>query len=281
MGSGTGRAVTLRPAFPSLAFDRSVRTYDRDGRLHVEVALLTRAEVSAYYASEIPNWQSLGLEPNRFYQMLRDPAELARAVASFNNQPILSVHWLHSTAAHDPEIVVGSTGTDAAFNDPDLTCSLVIWDPVAIAGIQTSEQRDLSCGYHYVPDMRGGSYRGVRFDGRMTSIAVNHIAVVDSGRVLGAMVGDARPDFPTITGDTPMQDETAEKLMAFLKDRLTPEDFQRAQDIVPASEGDPAAGMAADRMRQRSAQAKLAEMQADETRRRKMFPHYDRLMRGV
>lgn len=268
--------MTLRPALPRLAFDRSVRTYDRDGRLHVEVALLTRAEVSGYYGSEVPNWQRLGLEPNRLYSMLRDPAELAKAVGSFNNQPILSAHRPHSTATHDPGIVVGSTGTDAAFNDPDLTCSLVFWDPVAIAGIQTGEQRDLSCGYHYVPDMRNGTYRGVRFDGRMTLIEANHIATVDAGRCLGAMVGDARPN-PTTAGDTPMQDETAEKLMAFLKNRLTPEDFQAVQDIVTDGEGGPGAAMAADAMRQRSVQAKLAEMRATDARRLEMFPHSDRL----
>jgi Uncharacterized protein conserved in bacteria (DUF2213) len=66
-----------------LAFDRaSVRTYDRDGRLHVETSNISKAAVNPYIGREIPDYKALGLDPDRVYQLLRDPDELAEAAPS-------------------------------------------------------------------------------------------------------------------------------------------------------------------------------------------------------
>jgi hypothetical protein len=48
-----------------LAMDRSVREYDTSGRMHVETANICRACVSPYRGEEIPDWQSLGLDPDK------------------------------------------------------------------------------------------------------------------------------------------------------------------------------------------------------------------------
>lgn len=65
---------------PRLAFDRaSVRTYDQDGRLHVAITPISKANVCPYLGSEIPDWEELGLDAQRTYRLLRDPDELARA----------------------------------------------------------------------------------------------------------------------------------------------------------------------------------------------------------
>ena len=80
-------------AFVVMALDRaSVRTVDRNGFLHVSVSNISKAGVNPYYGEEIPGWQSLGLDPKKIYQLLRDPAELEAAVSTFNNLPILSDH---------------------------------------------------------------------------------------------------------------------------------------------------------------------------------------------
>lgn len=178
-----------------LAFDRaSVRRIDADGRLHVEITNISKATVNPYYGREIPNAGALGLEPNRLYQLLRDPEELAKAAPTFNNIQLLSIHIPVSADEPMKEVVVGSTGTDAAFHAPYLTNSLVIWDAVAIAGIDSDEQRELSSAYRYEADMTPGVFEGVAYDGVMRNIRGNHVALVERGRAgPDVLVADSLP----------------------------------------------------------------------------------------
>lgn len=149
-----------------LAFDRSVRRYDQDGRLHVATAAISKANVCAYYGYEIPNAERLGLEPNRLYRLYRDPAELAKEASTFNNIPILSRHVPISADATRPDPIVGSAGTDAVFRHPYLLNSLVVWDRAAIDGTEDETQRQLSSAYRYVADMTPGQVSGQTFDGQ-------------------------------------------------------------------------------------------------------------------
>ena len=72
--------------------------------------------------------------------------------------------------------------------------SLVVWDDPAIAGIRTNEQRELSSAYRYVADMTPGIYEGVPYDGRMTEIVGNHVALVPVGRAgADVLVSDSLP----------------------------------------------------------------------------------------
>lgn len=184
-----------RQAHDGLAFDRaSVRTTDRDGRLHVEVTNISKAAVNPYLGREIPDSQALGLDPNQVYHLFRDPAELKKGAPTFNNLPLLSEHVPVSAAAHRPELVIGSTGTDAEFVAPYLRNSLVVWAASAIEGIESGAQRELSCAYRYRADMKPGTYQGERFDGRMVDLIGNHVAVVATGRAgPDVVVGDSLP----------------------------------------------------------------------------------------
>lgn len=181
-----------------LAFDRStVRTIDADGKLHVRISHISKATVNPYYGYEIPNYESLGLVSDQIYMLLRDPKELEKGAASFNNLQVLSKHIPSFVGANEAEwkpFVVGSTGTDAQFNAPYLDNSLVIWDAVAIAGISTQVQKEISCAYRYTPVMTTGEYDGVKYDGVMTEIIGNHVALVESGRAgSDVVVGDNNP----------------------------------------------------------------------------------------
>jgi hypothetical protein len=177
-----------------LAFDRSVRSVDVDGRLHVAISNISKATVNPYLGREIPNAEQLGLQPDKVYQLLRDPQELEKAAATFNNIPLLSKHVPVSAELPQKEFVVGSTGTDAVFEAPYLKNSLVVWDAVAIAGISTKEQCELSCAYRYIPDMTPGVYEGMPYDGIMTNIVGNHVALVEVGRAgPDVVVGDNNP----------------------------------------------------------------------------------------
>lgn len=182
-----------------LAMDRAptTRRTDADGRLHVAVSNISKANVCPYLGREIPNNVALGLDPNRVYRLLRDPEELAKAAASFNNLPVLSEH-IPVTAfdedSHMPEIVVGSTGTDATFIRPYVQNSLVVWARPSIEGIERDEKRQLSAAYRYRADMTPGFYEGVAFDGVMRDIVGNHVALVFEGRAgADVIVGDEKP----------------------------------------------------------------------------------------
>ena len=50
-------------AYDRLALDRgSIRTVDKDGRLHVDLTPISKAVVSPYVGKEIPGFEDLGLD---------------------------------------------------------------------------------------------------------------------------------------------------------------------------------------------------------------------------
>ncbi|HHK9580546.1 TPA: DUF2213 domain-containing protein [Citrobacter braakii] len=177
----------------ALAFDRAtVRSFDKDGRLHIEVTPISKANVCPYYGREIPNSRSLGLQPDKVYYLLRDPKELAKAASTFNNIPLLNEHIPVTAADPQKMAVVGSTGTDAEFDGTYLKNSLVVWDADSIAGIETDEKKELSSAYRYVADMTPGVHEGQQYDGVMRDIVGNHVALVIEGRAgSDVVVGDS------------------------------------------------------------------------------------------
>lgn len=178
----------------SIAQDRSLRSYDQDGRLHVESSNISKATVNPYYGSEIPNYQQLGLEPKKVYYLLRDPEELEKAAPTFNNLPLLSKHIPVSADEPQKEVIAGTTGSDTVFKDGYLKCSLAVWDAEAIAGIESGEQVELSSAYHYTADMTAGEFEGRHYDGVMRDIVGNHVALVDVGRAgRDVVVSDSDP----------------------------------------------------------------------------------------
>lgn len=225
-----------------LAFDKATaRTFDKDGRLHVAVSHIGKACVSPYQGREIPNSEALGLDPNRVYYLYRDPDELARAAPSFNNLPLLSRHVAVSAADPRSDIVVGSIGSDVAFNAPYLDASLCIWDAAAIAGVESEQQCELSSAYHYEADMTPGTTPdGERYDGVMRNIQGNHLALVEVGRAgPDVVVADSNP-FVTQRKDTPAMKQT--KLGKALIAVLSAASPKLAMDSVKALVGDATRG---------------------------------------
>ena len=168
------------------------RRKDQDGRLHVKLNNISKANICGYLGREIPNYAALGLEADRVYQLFRHPDELKKGAETANNIPLLIEHVPVTPEDHKPGKVVGSTGTDAKFSEPYLTNSIVVWEDGAIAGIENGEQRELSCGYRYDPDMTPGEYKGAHHDGVMRNIKFNHVALVEKGRAgADVLVGDS------------------------------------------------------------------------------------------
>lgn len=177
-----------------MALDRSsARSYDADGRLHVAGSNISKATVNPYFGREIPDYEKLGLDPERKYRLLRHPDELKKAVDTFNNLPVLSKHVPVSAESHQPDLVIGSTGTDAEYDEPYLRNSLVFWAGPAIDAIESGDQRQLSSAYRYRADMTPGEYEGQPYDGVMRDIVGNHVALVKEGRAgPDVLVGDSK-----------------------------------------------------------------------------------------
>ncbi|HQS69790.1 MAG TPA: DUF2213 domain-containing protein [Novosphingobium sp.] len=189
-----------------LAMDRAtVRRRDVNGYMHVETSNISKANVCPYYGSEIPEWQMLGLEADKLYQLYRCPDELARGAETFNNVPLLSQHVPVIPEDGLPEdLIIGSTGTDAMFDGTYLRNSLVVWSALYQEAIEDGRQRELSCGYRYRADMTAGqSPEGLRYDGVMRDIMGNHVALVIEGR--------AGPD--VVVGDDVMKLKSRTALM--------------------------------------------------------------------
>lgn len=166
-----------------LAFDKSsVRRTDTDGRLFLETSRISKAGVNPYWGREIVKYDELGLDPDKVYQVFRPPEELRKAASTSNNIPILAIHT-HVTAENPKnEVIIGGTGSSAAFDGEYLSNALGFWDGEYIGKIEDDEQRELSSSYRYIPILENGSYNGSPYDIKMTQIEFNHVALVVEGR---------------------------------------------------------------------------------------------------
>lgn len=171
-----------------------MRTLDAFGRLNVALSNISKATISPYRGNEIPDFEALGLNPEKVYFLLRDPEELARAAATFNNLPLLSTHVAVTANNPEKELIVGSTGTDAVFESPYLRNSLTVWDAAAIRRVDSREQCEISCAYAYRADMTPGVFEGQPYDGVMRDLVGNHVALVEVGRAgPDVVVADSNP----------------------------------------------------------------------------------------
>ena len=276
-----------------MAMDKSVRSYDSDGHLRIADAVLTAEGVSPYLGGEVLNGRQLGLAADQVYRLYRPGTELAKAVPSLRGKPVLLRHVQVSSSDHPHDDTVGSVGSDVRFDGSDVRGSLVIWTDAAQAGIETGKMRDLSAAYRYTAIMQPGQFRGEQYDGIMTGIEFNHLAIVEDGRVPGAMVGDAamkrktamdddpfRPlnDFHRAKLQSPADVAQADELVAQLADALGE---PAAADGIPPRRGVPGAATAMDsRMRQRIAEAQIRTNAATQAALERKFPGATKLRRS-
>ena len=160
----------------------SKRMYDENGYLHVSTSNITKEQVVPYVGDTIPNWRKLGLKPKAVYQIYRPAEEIEKAAETFNGLPLSLDHWNMDAENMPKDKIVGSLGTDAAFEKPYLKNSLTVTDADAIARIKSGEFRDLSAGYLCDVEMIDGIFDGKHYDGVMKNIRGNHVALVREGR---------------------------------------------------------------------------------------------------
>lgn len=221
-----------------IALDASARTIDIDGRMHISKSHISKAGVNPYYGREIPGYEALGLQPDKIYQMLRDPGELAKGAHTFERNQILSKHIPVSADQPRKDFVVGAIGSDVAFNDPYLDADLCIWDAGAIAGIESEQVQEISGQYHYKPVMTPGVFKGEPYDGVMTEIIGNGIALVEAGRAGSDVV--AADSNPFQRSNMTKLGKAIETYRTLAKDAAVPaEKLRLAMDAVIEATEDP------------------------------------------
>ena len=173
----------------------TVRRIDNNGHLIVDRTCITKAAINPYLGKEIPNWQALGLDPNKVYMLLRCPTELQRALPTFQGLQLLERHTPVSSEEPEKDSTVGSIGTVVEMDGDNVYSSLRVYDQNAIDLIESEKLNQLSAGYAYTADMTGGEWNGEHYDGVMRNIHGNHVALVERGRIgEDAIIADEMPN---------------------------------------------------------------------------------------
>ena len=187
-----GKSQGMAMDFQSL---NSVRHIDNNGHLIVDRTCITKAAINPYRGQEIPNWQALGLDPNKIYMLLRCPTELQRALPTFQGLQLLERHTPVSSEEPEKESTVGSIGTVVEMDGDNVYSSLRVYDQNAIDLIESEKLNQLSAGYAYTADMTSGEWKGEHYDGVMRNIHGNHVALVERGRIgKDAIIADEMPN---------------------------------------------------------------------------------------
>lgn len=164
------------------ALDKSLRRFDADGHMIVEMSHISKANICPYRGNEIPNHEALGLDPEKIYKLFRDPVELEKAASTFDGKPLLIRHVAITADLPQQKLWVGTLGK-CSFEAPYLVARpLTVISGDAQALIESEYQDELSAGYRYTAEMVPGVYGGQAYDGRMTNIQGNHVALVVTGR---------------------------------------------------------------------------------------------------
>lgn len=162
---------------------------------------LSKVGVFPYLGRQI----SPELEPDRIYQVLRPEEELSspETLESFKLIPLVDEHTMLGTEdgmqTAEEKGVHGVTGTNVEFKDGLITDDLKIFSETLKDEIK-SGKKDLSVGYYCRYDLTPGEYEGQHYDAIQRDVRVNHIALVDEGRMgKDVRVMDERITFDTLS----------------------------------------------------------------------------------
>lgn len=162
------------------------RDFKWNGRLEAPNSKLTKASVSEYYGSELPEGTTLlngdPVDPIKIYKILRSPQALAEAVDQFKGLPLQTKHIPFKIDDHDKSIRIGSIGQDVEWKEPYIVGTVFVDDGDAINSIKKNEIVELSPSYKPTVRMESGQYNGEDYDGAFIKMMFDHVALVEIGR---------------------------------------------------------------------------------------------------
>ena len=174
--------------YDAIGYEPSHREKDGNGRLIVKHTLITKGCVSPYWGEEIPNWQELGLDPKKKYNVYRPIEELKNAKWA-PTMPLLNKHIMDYADMPQRENWAGSVSNFDIEGD-NVYADICFWNNEDIDNVENGTKKDLSMGYRCKHVKEAGEYNGQPYDLKMVNILPNHLALVEKGRVKGAYVFD-------------------------------------------------------------------------------------------
>ncbi len=209
------------------------KTVDYNDFWYIKNNPLSKVGVFPYLGRQI----SPELEPDRIYQVYRPEEELSKpeTLETFKLIPITDEHTMLGTkdgmTPAEEKGVHGVTGDNPEFKDGFITCDIKIYSETLKKEIENGK-KDLSVGYFCRYELLPGEYKGQPYDAVQRDVRVNHIALVDEGRMgKDVRVMDSK-DLTQLTNE----ELKMEKNKACDEDRR---DIMRAADAIamkPASE---------------------------------------------
>lgn len=174
--------------YDAIGYEPSHREKDENGRLIVKRTLITKGCVSPYWGEEIPDWQALGLDPKKKYNVYRPIEELKKAHWA-PTMPLLNKHIMDYADTPQKENWAGSVSNIDIEGD-NVYGDICFWNNEDIDNVENGTKKDLSMGYRCKHVKESGEYNGQPYDLKMVNILPNHLALVEKGRVKGAYVFD-------------------------------------------------------------------------------------------
>jgi Uncharacterized protein conserved in bacteria (DUF2213) len=127
--------------------------------------------------------------------LLRLGSELKKALPTFKRKPVLSRHEPIDADHPRQDLVIGTTGSDAKYDERTRTVlnTITLWQNAdGIDEVKSGAKKALSCGYSYKANMQPFVWKGQHVDGWMSDIALNHVTICEVPRVPGIIIGDSK-----------------------------------------------------------------------------------------
>ena len=217
--------------YDAIGYEPSHREKDDNGRLIVKHTLITKGCVSPYWGEEIPNWQELGLDPKKKYNVYRPIDELKKAKWA-PTMPLLNKHIMDYADMPQRENWAGSVSNFDIEGD-NVYADICFWNNEDIDNVENGTKKDLSMGYRCKHIKETGEYNGQPYDLKMVNILPNHLALVEKGRVKGAYVFDEEKE----KGEKGMFKKLAAMFDSFSKDLAKQADEFKESDHPRADDG--------------------------------------------
>lgn len=179
-------------------------------------------------------------------------------IQSVNNKPVTNDHPQEPvTIGNYNNYAKGMTANDAAVEQNKLLVSFTVTDEETIKAIENGK-RELSLGFEADLDNTPGEFAGSRYDSVQRNIFVNHLAIVDRGRV-GSQAAIRADSFAFMIDSADLKNEGGNKEMAQIK--IDNKEFE-VDSVVKARIDALEAGLEAEKLKAKKADSLEGERDA-------------------